>query len=364
MPRLTQAERLARYRARIEASRRWRENRGYVDTWKRLIDLYRGKADTTAPDDTAMVNMAFAVHNIVVASVTTQYPKFTVSPNQMDQDAQAIIAEAVLNYAWRHHDCQDDFQLAVNDCSMVGHGWLKVGWRYEERKQRVTLTAEEQFAQVAEAEAMAQAGAAMAPSELAGDIANAEMIEDSVKPTQTIMEVVSDDPYCQRVSVFDVVIDPEATCMRELRWIAQRSVRDLSVVREDPAYDAAARKKVTADSIADDEDSYARRDEDRTADQETDDDRVTVWEFYDLIEETWSTFAESGEGFLIKPADIPTSRFTNPFVMFRDYEVPDTFYPIGEIESIESLQEELNKTRSSATRLARLSCPSWTATLL
>ena len=32
--------------------------------------------------------------------------------------------------------------------------------------------------------------------------------------------------------------------------------------------------------------------------------------------------------------------------MLRNYEVPDNFYPMGELESIESLQLELNETRN------------------
>jgi hypothetical protein len=38
--------------------------------------------------------------------------------------------------------------------------------------------------------------------------------------------------------------------------------------------------------------------------------------------------------------------FGHPFVMLRNYDVPDTFYPIGDLSQIESLQEELNKTRT------------------
>ena len=38
--------------------------------------------------------------------------------------------------------------------------------------------------------------------------------------------------------------------------------------------------------------------------------------------------------------------FGHPYVMLRNYDVPDTFYPMGDVEQMESLQEELNKTRS------------------
>ena len=38
--------------------------------------------------------------------------------------------------------------------------------------------------------------------------------------------------------------------------------------------------------------------------------------------------------------------YGQPFVMLRNYDVPDYFYPMGDLEAIESLQEELDKTRS------------------
>ena len=38
--------------------------------------------------------------------------------------------------------------------------------------------------------------------------------------------------------------------------------------------------------------------------------------------------------------------FGQPFVMLRNYDVPDHFYPIGDLESIEPLQRELNETRT------------------
>ena len=38
--------------------------------------------------------------------------------------------------------------------------------------------------------------------------------------------------------------------------------------------------------------------------------------------------------------------YGQPFVMLRNYDVPDYFYPMGDLEAIESLQLELDKTRS------------------
>ena len=50
-------------------------------------------------------------------------------------------------------------------------------------------------------------------------------------------------------------------------------------------------------------------------------------------------------GFLIKPRPMPYAT-GHPFEMLRNYEVPDHFYPMGDVEQIESLQLELNQTRT------------------
>jgi hypothetical protein len=56
-------------------------------------------------------------------------------------------------------------------------------------------------------------------------------------------------------------------------------------------------------------------------------------------------FAEGGDQFLIKPTQMPYA-FGHPFVMIRNYDVPDHFYPMGDLEAIEPLQRELNETRT------------------
>ena len=76
-------------------------------------------------------------------------------------------------------------------------------------------------------------------------------------------------------------------------------------------------------------------------------------EYYDIKRNTVSTFSLSSEtdsdnrdaNFLIKPQKMPYA-MGHPFVMLRGYEIPDYFYTIGDVEQIESLQLELNETRS------------------
>lgn len=345
MSRESQAEQLARCRAKIDHAIRWRMNKGYTANWRRLIDAYAGQQIPAGyKGDRALVNMAFAVANIVVASTTTQYPKFTVKATKMNLDDQAVIAEAVLNYMWQHYDCHDEFQQSVVDFTQVGHGWLKVGWCLEEIDSEVALSPEQQEAEI-ESRNLELSAQAAQDTEGAGDLPTPQEVEADASGTTTEVTVEVDDPYVERISPFDLVVDPEAISMRTLRWIAHRIVRDLEEVREDKNYDARARRKVQADRMMIDADMADEPLDD--PELGTDADRVTVWEFYDLRRQTWCVFSQSGEGFLRKPEAVPY-KYVNPFVMLRNHEVVDRFYPMGDLEAIESLQEELNKTRTQA----------------
>ena len=74
-------------------------------------------------------------------------------------------------------------------------------------------------------------------------------------------------------------------------------------------------------------------------------DRTVIFEFYDIVNNKMSVLAQNGEEFLVDPIPMPYA-YGQPFVMLRNYDVPDYFYPMGDLEAIESLQEELDKTRS------------------
>ena len=56
-------------------------------------------------------------------------------------------------------------------------------------------------------------------------------------------------------------------------------------------------------------------------------------------------FSLEADEFLVDPMAMPYA-YGHPFVMLRNYDVPDYFYPMGDLESIESLQLELDMTRT------------------
>lgn len=310
MARPTNAELVGKYQSKIRASKKFRQDEGLDELWQRLVRLYRGKHyEYFSNEDRLLVNISFSTVNVIAPSVAVNHPKITVNSTKDDSAAQAIIAESVVNYWWRHYKVQPQFRRAVKDFLITGHGWLKCGYYYVE-EERVGTDAE---------------------------ISDESVEGNDIQPTTVIVE---DRPFVERVSPFDVFVDPDATSMDDIGWIAQRIRRPIKDVKNDKRYNSAARsyvqptswKKMAVDGA--EQEMYDK-----------DEQYVEVWEFYDLRKGTLSVFADACEHFLVSPQKMPYA-FGHPFVMLRNYDVPDEFYPMGDLEAIEPLQRELNETRT------------------
>ena len=124
---------LGKYCNQLEASRRWRWDEGFDDLWDRLIDLYAGKHfDHLSDVDRIAVNIAFSTVNVIYPSTTINHPKITLQARTPEGYDKATIAEAVVDYLWKSDDISagDEMRLAVKDFLVIGHGWVKTGWRY------------------------------------------------------------------------------------------------------------------------------------------------------------------------------------------------------------------------------------------
>ena len=310
MARPSNSEALTRYQKKIAITKRWRREEEYDDTWRRLIDLYRGRHyEDISDEDRLLINISFSTINVIAPSVAVNYPKIAVNARRPNDAPKAIITEAVINYWWKHYKVRPEFRRAVKDFLIVGHGWLKCGYRYVEEES----ISEE------------------------GDQSDANVEGNEVTPT---IVVVEDRPFVERVSPFDVYVDPDATSMQDAQWIAHRIRRSLKDIKSDKRYSRAARENINATS-------WGRYSEDpaKRKVQDTEEGYVEVWEYYDIAKKTMCVFAEGSEQFLVKPIDMPYA-FGHPFVMIRNYDIPDYFYPMGDLEAIEPLQRELNATRT------------------
>tara|TARA_R110002020_G_scaffold128141_3_gene287313 strand:- start:1605 stop:3491 length:1887 start_codon:yes stop_codon:yes gene_type:complete len=342
MARKTRAEQLTVINEKLDSSARWRDEMGYDNLWRRMVDLYRGKhwpRTTVSREDLIAVNIAFSTVNVIAPAVSVNHPKIVVVPNKPEDEDRAAFVEAVVNHLWRHHDFRTPFRRSVKDFLIFGHGWLKVGWKFLEQERLLGEPERDELF----AEATVESDVfAMENPEMAGDLPDRDQMLASV-PT-TAMTVVEDQPFVERVSPYDIYIDPEATCIEDAQWIAQRIVVSLEEAKKDRRYKPSARKNLEATSLLNP--MYAPTDR-----QETNQylagvvERTVIYEFYDIANNTLSVLAKDTDEFLVDPMPMPYA-YGQPFVMLRNYDVPDHFYPMGDLEAIESLQLELDKTRS------------------
>ena len=342
MARKTRAEQYSIIHEKLDSSARWRDEMGYDALWRRMVDLYRGKhwpRTTVSKEDLIAVNLAFSTVNVIAPAVSVNHPKIVVTPNKPEDEDRSAFVEAVVNHLWRHHDFRKPFRRAVKDFLIFGHGWLKVGWKFlEQERQLGDAERDELFAEATVETDMF----AMENPEMAGDLPDNEQMMASVP--LTTMTVVEDQPFIERVSPYDIYIDPEATCIEDAQWIAQRITRPLDEAKKDKRYKASVRKNLSADSMLNP--MYAPTDrEEQNKYLAGVVERTVIYEFYDIVNNTMSVVPQSGGEFLVDPMPMPYA-YGQPFVMLRNYDVPDYFYPMGDLEAIESLQLELDKTRS------------------
>ncbi len=337
MPRTSKADKLSLYQRDVERAVKFRKERGYDDTWRRMRDLYKGKYewDGTPGGDRIAVNHAFSTVNVIVPAVSVNRAKITVWPTRPEEADRATITETVTNYQWEHLNLQDSTRDAAKDSIIIGHGWEKMSWRYvEEEQDRPDL----EIAQEAEQQLEAAKVFAEENPDLADSVPSEQDILNSVATTTTV--VLEDAPVKERVDPFDMFVNAEATSMRDIRWIAQRIRVPVDDVRSDERYKPGARSRVEGTSRPAVED---RQDlQDRYGDTVQ---YATVWEFYDISAGIVCVWADGSDEYLIDPVEMPYA-FGHPFEMLSNYEVPDEFYPIGDLEMIEPLCLELNQTRT------------------
>lgn len=335
----TSNEKLKRYQHQIELAQQWRNQEGFDDLWSRLIQLYKGKHFTgLSHEDRIAINISFATINVIEPAISVNRPKITVLANQQENEDRSLFAQAILNYWWQHYDFQNPFRRAAKDFLIIGHGWLKNGWKTVEGQRQMTeAEVDEQYMR---AVAERDAHAAQFPDQ-AHELPSDEDLAASLLESMTVKTIIEDRPFMERISPFDMFVNTEATCMEDASWIAQRIVRPLEDVQKDKRYKQSVR--LTLRGVAMSQVSLDSRDRKAMADEI---ERVVVWEFYDLKTGKMSVFAEGGSDFLIEPMDFPYA-VGHPFSLIRNYDVPDQFYPIGDLEMLEPMQLELNATRTA-----------------
>lgn len=328
---------------RVNDAMKWRQDANYDDKWARIVKMYANQYDydeLSGYDDIIAPNMMFSTANVIIPSVMVNYPKITVTARNQEDDLNARIVEAVSNYYWQRFDFHAEMKLIVKDFVFFGLGVAKATWLLKEEDRE--LTREEWVTQVQDALMEAQQ-ARMNPevASLGMVFPTEDEIISGIPSTGTF--AVEDRPNVERISPFDIYIDPDATRFENARWVAQRMYMPLEEAKERDDWSAAARKRLKGAAMSSAKKDYDLMFEGEQRGKEAD--FAVIWEYYDIVENEVCTFAEGCEMFLSPPADIPYT-FGHPFVFILNHIVPEKLYPMGDLESILPLQMELALTRT------------------
>jgi hypothetical protein len=331
------------YLSRVNDAMKWRRDAKFDDKWSKIIKIYANQYDypeLSGYDDIIAPNMLFSTANVIVPSIMVNYPKITVTARKPDDQGAARVVEAMANYNWEHYDFQQEVRMVTKDFVTLGHGIAKVTWIFREEERE--LERDEWVGQVQQA--LLEVEEAKFEAEQAGvdvQFPSDDEVVASVSTKQ--MVVVEDHAHVERVSPFDVYIDPDATRLKDARWVAQRIYMPLSEAKNKEGWSAAARKRLKGTAMSDAKKDYdlmftgEERGRDATF--------AIIWEYYDMVNGKMCVFAEGCDMFLAAPEDFPYP-FGHPFVFAMNYIVPEKLYPIGDLEAILPLQMELAFTRT------------------
>ena len=343
---LKKDEKVAHYLQWIDNARDWRSE--FVDCWELYYALYRHKHPHAKDGcDDYQVNKIFSTINVILSSTALEFPKITVEPRSADDAAAALIVERVVNYFWDVFEYQDAVRTAYKDSLIIGHGWIKTHWRFEEEEDD---TASDPATLDGDLFGPERDRLASQPVTLDGELAQRGQTDEERQRTEALGNkfVLRDEPVVSRVSPYDMFVDPEARDIKDIRWIAQRTryTYDELVERgKIPKKEGGFRRSAVEDAYEDDREDLEHRTFPTMDVPESCEYWVTVWEFYDIARNEMSVFADGGKEFLLDPMPIPYA-FGHPFVYVGNHEVTEELYDMGDVEALSDLQSELNQTRS------------------
>jgi len=155
-------------------------------------------------------------------------------------------------------------------------------------------------------------------------------------------------PNPEVVDIFDFFPDPKARTDKEMKYAIHRLERDIEDLESNQNYNKEAIKRLKESGGAKNNQERQQREAILGVTSNSVD---STRKRYEILE-YWGNF--NGENYIIVVAgrqevlrcDKNPYENWNPFVVVRDTIVPHEFYGIGEIEPIQSLQNELNDIRN------------------
>lgn len=297
------------------------------------------------PSGTAIIDALFS-------SLTATDVDVMVSNMGAGTNDQADLATAALAKEWRISRVQQKANKAIKDALLVGIGWVKVAYEYQEATTMVPVPQEDIRREVtARVNASIQAGEQVSIEDIIGAV-----------------PVMAEQKYALRDRVvvdyvpWDMIRwDPTAKQVEDIRWVAQITKMPVEEVEENELFrEYVKRTRGGLAKLEELEADSSIESKSMGIDPSEDDERITLIEFWDFETGTVCTFAKGKDWLLNETA--------NPFALNLDLQDKSPFVPlvlrvsprqvrgISDMSLVLPTLDELNLYRSRlATYLERMS---------
>jgi len=216
-----------------------RRLRKHLHWWDAVDDEYdlqknESSGDTSIIDEVRPGRVYNLVHTIESMAFNRRPKIFMRGWNAKVQEDWIPVMEEVLNAEWYDEPTLPrEVRLCVRDCAKYGWGIMLTTYdaEFEER----VATFEEQVAtadpEAVESPLMDSASAA-AEGDMAAEIAEMTPSEEEIGTFEQDARVVFDSINSRRVDPRLFMIDPDATCIEDAKWVGRKIISDLEAVRE------------------------------------------------------------------------------------------------------------------------------------
>ena len=291
------------------------------DKWLHFYELYRNfETRGRQPWQSKLfIPKAFEVVEKIAPRLTAHDPKFVAIPKKAKATKYISILQDYLSFVWEEEKVQPKVRDWVKNMLIYGTGFVKVGWKQKTKTERKTETIQ-----------------------FEGENLLAEVEEETL---------IEEMPTLDLVDIFDILLDPRETSLQGGMGLIHKNDSVLKADLDKDVY-------FNIDEIRSEreiDDKKKQKYSDRGIQDESNEDYVTIKEYWGLFEEkgVWKekVITIANNGTLIRFDDNPfitkdRPKGMRPFVPMYDQPVPGEFYAIGEVEPIVSLQEEVNTLRN------------------
>jgi len=296
-----------------------------------LIDYYKGNQWHNADglpilEDNTTVNLIFANIKKEMPYLYYQNPTPIVEAKRMEFETGAIAAQELLRFYTKYNlktSLKKHIRLAILD-SKFAFGCMKAIY-------------------TPKFESNPNAGD---PIQIGIDAFNDPVYltdDEGNLVSETNMLLVSELFAAERISPKDMLIDPECgNFIERSKWIGQEIIKSLDYIKRSPLYKNTddLQSNVTLEEVL-------RRTSEKAI-RELDEERVKIYEMYDIETKELLVLAEGHTKF------IRIAKFNvQPFSILKFNEIPDEFYALADVAVEKPLQQEINVSASMVITHAR-----------